>query len=351
MNDRAGRRWKLMVLTTVALGAWSLVTLAGRARAEEPKAEPAAARAEAVPTPAEPAATGPREVVVGLYVNQVHEFSLKENSFTVDFYVWFRWRDPELKPYESFSIVDGRIESRTDPVIKDLPDGAKHAYTRVVAKITRFFDTRAYPLDNHQLTIIVEEENTETDGLVYVADTVNSAASPNILLPGWVFQRLSTEAGEAHYKSNFGDTSLPTGNSSAYARLTTAVAFTRTGWTYFAKLFFGLWVCVLLAMLAFFIRPIDVDPRFGLGVGAMFGSIASQYVVTAALPDTNVVTLADKIHLAAFFFIVVSVIQSTWSLALYEADKVAASRRIDGIARVLMPAAYVLLNLFVVLTS
>ena len=123
-------------------------------------------------------------VVAGVYVNQIHEFSLHEDSFTVDFYLWFRWKDPDLKPYESFSVVDGRIESRTDAVVRELPDGERHAYTRVVAKITRFFDVTDYPLDNHQLAIIVEEEDLEAQKLRYVADTENSAASPSILSRG-----------------------------------------------------------------------------------------------------------------------------------------------------------------------
>jgi hypothetical protein len=279
-------------------------------------------------------------VVVGVYVNQIHEFSLRDDSFTVDFYLWFRWKDPELKPYESFSVVDGRIESRTDAVVRELPDGEKHAYTRVVAKITRFFDVSDYPLDNHQLAIIVEEEDLESQKLRYVADTDNSAASPTILLPGWDFERLSSLAGVGSYHSNFGDPTLPKGNEASYARLTTAVAFTRVGANFFVKLFFGLWACVLLSYLAFFMRPSNVDPRFGVGVGALFGAIASQYVVANALPDTNVITLADQMHLTAFFFIITSVTQSTVSLWLFETERVEASKRLDQVCRAVFPIAY-----------
>jgi hypothetical protein len=282
-----------------------------------------------------------KEVVVGAFVNQIHEFSLRDNSFTVDFYLWFRWKDAELKPYETFSVVDGRIESRTDPVVRELPNGERHAYTRVVARVTRFFDVSDYPLDNHQLAIIVEEEDLEAQKLRYVADVENSAASPSILLPGWDFERLNSSAGVGTYHSNFGDPTLPKGNESSYARLTTAVSFTRVGANFFIKLFFGLWACVLLSMLAFFMRPVNVDPRFGVGVGALFGAIASQYVVANALPDTNVITLADQMHLVAFFFIITSVTQSTVSLWLWETDRQVASHRLDVWFRLGMPMAYV----------
>jgi hypothetical protein len=291
------------------------------------------------------------EVVVGVYVNQVHEFSLRENSFTVDFYVWFRWKNPELKPYETFSVVDGRVESKTEPFLKDMPNGEKYAYVRVVAKITRFFDTHAYPFDNHALTIAIEEENSESNLVKYVADAVNSSASPDILLSGWSFARLATTATEQSYKSNFGDISLPTGNETKYARVTTAVQFTREGNTFFFKLFFALWITVTIAFLVFFIRPIDVDPRFGLGVGALFAAIASEYVVASALPDSNVITLADQLHLIAFFFIFVTIAQSTVALWLYEAEKIAASKRLDRIAQLICPAAYLICNVVAVMRA
>jgi hypothetical protein len=304
-------------------------------------AAPAAPKAEA-------AAKAPEQVVVGVYVNQIHEFSLRENSFTVDFYVWFRWKNPELKPYDSFAVVDGRVESKTEPQLKDLPGGEKHAWVRVVAKITRFFDTTAYPLDNHQLAITIEEENVESTDIVYVADTVNSAASKQIKLGGWTFERLSTVAGEQEYTSNFGDTSLPTGNASRYARVTTAVAFSRQGATFFFKLFFALWVCTVIAFLAFFIKPTDVDPRFGLGVGALFAAIASQYTVASALPDSNVITLADQLHLIGFGFIFVSLAQSTFSLWLFQTEREKTSKLIDRVCRVVMPLAYVIANVWAV---
>lgn len=286
----------------------------------------------------------PVEVVVGVYVNQVHEFSLRDNSFTVDFYVWFRWKDPELKPYESFSVVDGRVESKTEPQLKQLPGGEQHAWVRVVAKITRFFDTTRYPLDNHQLAVIIEEENAESFQVKYVADAVNSAASREIKLSGWEFERLYTTASEQKYTSNFGDTTLPTGNESRYSRITTAVAFTRVGSTFFFKLFFALWVCTVIAFLAFFIKPTDVDPRFGLGVGALFAAIASQYTVASTLPDSNVLTLADKLHLVGFAFIFVSLAQSTLSLWLFQTEREKLSKLLDRIARVVCPLGYLIAN-------
>lgn len=341
-----------MVATVAFVSATGVKVWGAEAPAAAAEPAPAAAPAAAEKAESKTAVEGKADdVVVGVYVNQVHEFSLHENSFTVDFYVWFRWKNPKIEPYKTFAVVDGRIESQTEATVKDLPSGEKHAYLRVVAKITKFFDTTEYPLDNHQLTIVIEEEDAETFLLKYIADAPNSAASPEIKLSGWSFARLNTFASEQAYRSNFGDTSLPTGNQTLYSRVTTAVSFTREGGTFFFKLFFGLWICVAISFLVFFLKPSDVDPRFGLGVGALFAAIASMYVVASSLPDSNVITLADMMHLIAFGFIFVSVAQSTISLYWFQTEREAKSKSFDRLFRVIAPVGYIIANVLAVVTA
>ena len=72
--------------------------------------------------------------------------------------------------------------------------------------------------------------------------------------------------------------------------------------------------------------------------------------MAGALPETNVVTLADKLHLEAFLLIILSVMQSTWALALIEADKAEASHTLDVWSRRLIPLAFLIGVLFLVFT-
>jgi len=305
------------------------------------------AQAPAAAPPAA-AAGAPVPVTVGIWVNQIHEISLKENYFVADFYVWFRWKGADLKPQNTFALVDGRIESKSEPILRTLPDGENYAYLRVVARMTKFWDVANFPLDNHQLGIIVEEEDSESDKLKYVIDGTNSGTEPRITVPGWKLTQKETVAGLGTYRSNFGDISLPTGNESSYARATLTMFFNREGTNYFAKLFFGLWVAVAIAFLAFFIKPTDVDPRFGLGVGAIFAAIASEYIVTSSLPDTNIITLADWLHLIAFGYIFISIAQSTWSLWLMQNGREERSKKIDRLFVVMLPTAYAVTNILLI---
>ena len=82
-----------------------------------------------------------------------------------------------------------------------------------------------------------------------------------------------------------------------------------------------MWLSALVALLALFIKPINVDPRFGLGVGAIFAAMANQYIVTSALPDSATVTSADLVGMATIVVILIGVAESVGSLWLFENDQ------------------------------
>jgi hypothetical protein len=115
------------------------------------------------------------------------------------------------------------------------------------------------------------------------------------------------------------------------------------------KLFFGLFIAVMIAFLVFFIKPTDVDPRFGLGVGAIFAAVASEYIITGALPDTGVISLADKLHIIAFAFIFFSLVQSTWSLRIFQSDQEERSKNADKLAFKVFTPAYLVISALAVM--
>jgi hypothetical protein len=183
--------------------------------------------------------------------------------------------------------------------------------------VTHFWNITRFPLDNHTIRIAIEDSDLEDFKLAYVADADNCAVSPELQVPGWKVGTPTATVEQHRYHTNYGDTSLPTGDASSYSRFVYSIPLARPNWGYFVKLFFGLFVATAIAFLALFIRPVDLDPRFGLGVGAIFASVGSEYIVTSSLPDTSVLTLADMLHILAFVFIFLTLAESTLSLRLY----------------------------------
>lgn len=321
-----------------------LVLAAATAAADAPKAKPSPAPATAA------APSGPIQVDAGVYVNSIHGVNLREGEFKADFYVWFRWRGTGIEPLKSFQIMGGTADSKDGELTKDIGD-VHYATCHVVATLRKHFDVRRFPLDDQTLTISIEDNESEADKLRYVADTRNSALDPKVEVPGWAIAGASALTSESHYNSNYGDISVPTGNQSAYSRLSFKVDLQRPGRSLFFKLAWTQYLAVLIAFLAFFIKPTNVDPRFGLPVGAIFALVASQYVITASLPDSSSMTLTDQINGVNVTFVFLSLIESTVALGLFEAGREDAARRLDRSAAVVAIAAYVLANAVMLLRA
>lgn len=312
----------------------------GGAPAPEPPSEPAQ------PTPR---TEGPAKVTVGVYVNSVRGMSLRDNQYEVDFWVWFRWKEgAEVDPIESFELVGGQIDSKESVVREDLGGGTKYAAARVRATIHQHFDVARFPLDDHTLLLRIEDAEHETHELVYEPDRQNSTVDPGVDVAGWGVAGSDSGIGDHSYRSNYGDTTLPTNSKSTYAQFIFRIQLERQGIGYGLKLFWSLYLATLIALLAFFIKPTDLDPRFGLGIGAVFAAMASAYVISTSLPDTSQMTTADKVVMSSIGYIFLSLALSTVSLRVFAAGREEDSKKIDMRSFWVLLITYVALNVALV---
>jgi hypothetical protein len=117
------------------------------------------------------------------------------------------------------------------------------------------------------------------------------------------------------------------------------------------KLFFTVFIATMISLIALFIKPTDLDPRFGLGAGALFAAVASEVVIASSLPDTNVMTLPDKLHMIAIFFIFLSIAESIVSLRFFTSEKEALSKKFDRVCFYGFTLVYLILTLLAIVTK
>lgn len=283
-------------------------------RMDPVKPESGATEAD-IPVPA-----GAVPVRAGIYVDRIVAMSLPDVSWTVDFYLWFSWTgNPELDPGATFQVVDGWIDSKE--LAEAYNEGEIHYQMyRVVATITKSFTVTRFPVDDHLLTINIETTDMERHAMVFVADKESSGTSSRVKVPGYVVEKAEgapiIEKPHA-YKTTRGDPRLKPGTKSVHSQLRYGIHLIREDWGYFWKMFQALYISVAISMLVFFIKPTDVDPRFGLGVGALFAAVANSYVSSSLIPQSGVSTLTDMINGLGAFTILLTVCQSTISLYIY----------------------------------
>jgi hypothetical protein len=293
----------------------------------------------------------PTEVLAGIYVDRVLELSVKDVSWTVEFYLWFRWRGDAVKTCEGFQVVDGSIEKQELEEDEQV-DNLHYQRFRLVAKITKFFDVTRFPCDDHLLTIAIEHPAHQRRNLLFVADKENSSISSRVHVPAYRQNSPAMLEKPHSYKTTRGDPRLSTGTKSTYSQLRMGIPIERSGWGLYFKLFQSLFVAVILALLAFFIRPTEVDPRFGLGVGGLFAAVANAYVISSLVPDTGNLALADIINGVGIGVILLTVVQSTISLHLYATrGEEALSRRFDRLSFAIIFFCYIVFNIAIALAS
>ncbi|MEO0063387.1 MAG: hypothetical protein RLZZ08_1947 [Pseudomonadota bacterium] len=293
--------------------------------------------------PAEASASAqPQVVQVGSYILRINNVSQKDGTFDVDMWVWMRWKGSGLEPQKTFEIANGVINSRSDTSVLD-DQGFHYSTVRVQATLFHQFDVKRFPLDNHRITIELEDSTYDASTLRYVADR-GTALDPGLTVPGWKVGLERPVAAEHVYPTDYGMRSSAT-KSAVYSRLVLAIDLERNSMMVLFKEF---WISILsvgLALLALFVHSHDLDARFGLGVGSIFAASANAFVLSDNLPKTTSVTLAEEINLLAVGPIFVTVFISIWSLRLRYADREGASLRLDKVSLIVVGSGYVIANL------
>jgi len=308
-----------------------------------------------VPDPGVTAAdtTGPTgaPVKVGLYLERIPELSVKDMTWTAVFDVWFRWTGADLNPAAAMVVMEGSIESKEK--LAEVQEGGEHYERyRVVAKITKVFPVLRFPLDEHLLTLAVENGELGRNRMLFVPDTESSSISSRVAVPGYHIAGWSILEKPHSYKSTRGDPRLAPGSKSTHSQLRMGIFLERGNWGLYLKMFQGLFIAVVISLLAFFIKPTDLDPRFGLGLGALFAAVANSYLVGTFVPDTGELTMADLVNMIGIFTILVTLVESTVSLYLYDhRDEKALSRRLDQVSFKLILAGFVLLNVVLAIAA
>jgi len=286
----------------------------------------------------------PVEVTTGIYVERIIAVSIKDFEWKVEFYIWFRWDGDQVRLEDGFEVVDGGIESVKKQ--SEHTEGQSHyELYRVVAQITKFFDVARFPRDDHLMTINIETPAYRRGELLFRADADNSAVSSRVRVPGYVIDGMVAVEKPHAYKTGRGDPRIPKGTKTTHSQFRCGVKIRRPDAGLYVKMFQALFVACGIALLALFIKPTDVDPRFGLGVGALFAGVANSYITSSLVPDTGVMTLADLVNGVGIAIILMSIVESTISLYLYDRrGSEALSRLFDRVSFWILASGAAALN-------
>ena len=232
-------------------------------------------------------------VKVGTYVDDIDTFSIKDSSWSANFYVWFSWTGPkELDPGGKIVVVDGAITKKDLLESYSSADGINYQKYRVSAKVLKYFDTVRVPIESHMLNIYIEDGSRDASKLRFVADTTSNISS-RVQIPGYKILGISNVVKAHTYRTSYGDPRIATGSVKTFSQYIVGIDIVRASMGIYLKIFLALFAALALALSNFFVKPSDVGPRFSLPTAAYFGAVANSYVANSILPPSGSFGLVD----------------------------------------------------------
>jgi hypothetical protein len=253
-------------------------------------------------------AAAPKEITVGMYINDIQAIDMRTNSYGVDFYLWFRWQDPETNPAEGFELMNTfDPEAHVETVIYDepkvQPDGSLYQIIRHQGLFSSKFPVGKYPFDSQILLVSVEDAEEGADSYVYVPDTDGLKLNPEIVLPGYDIGKPRLNIRSKPYPTTFGDLAEP--DVSSYSRAEFIVPITRPAVSGVFKAFVPVFLIILSAAFALLLDPVHVEARIGLAITALLSLVAMQFTMLSSMPEVAYLTLLDQLYLISYLYILV----------------------------------------------
>ncbi|MBL8956571.1 MAG: hypothetical protein JNK82_37700, partial [Myxococcaceae bacterium] len=268
------------------------------------------------------AAPETRRVYAGVYLSDVSDFDLKAGRFKADLRVWLKWSGDEKAPNVTFE--NGEIDSK-DELGTEADGSWRSVKWRVQGTFRSDFPVNAFPFDHQTLPVVLGLEESEG---VLVPDLGASGMNPTFSITGWNYEPYFNARSEVkRYGSDLGSIEGE-GKAARLNRAAFTVEMNRPFAPYLIKFALPLALILLMALLALFLPPTELEVRSAMGVTALLACIAFHYTQADTLPDVTYLVAADKLFLGAYVFITATMLITVVAFLSHE-RRPGFSRRAD----------------------
>lgn len=260
---------------------------------------------------AAPVTPGKDEVLVGAYIENIQAVDPSTNSFLADFYVWYRWKNPDFHPKKSVEIMNWyeawqMMELGHQQKPRSQPDGSYYYAQRYTGAFNSPLSLVKFPFGVQRLDIVLEDFDFETAQMRFIPDTKSTAIDPTITLPGYDIGKPTISIKDFSYPTDFGD--LDTTSTEVYSRATISTPVSNPGLTNVIKYLLPILLIVGAASLVFYLPPDAIEGRIALGITALLTLVAMQWSATEGLPTVAYLTMLDVLYLLGIMSILASLI-------------------------------------------
>jgi hypothetical protein len=306
-----------------------------------------------------PNAGGPADVIrVDVLVLDIADVRNADQLFTIDAYLVLQWNDPRLandsvnserERIRSVSldsiwqpgllVVNGRGLDTRLPWRASLDDaGNVTVRQRVSGPMAVDLNLREFPFDTQRLPFELVSYLHTPDEVVFSPESQLFARVDSFRAEGWSFTPDDVERSVFRVEES----------GAGAPAITFALVADRNAAFFVLTLAMPLTLVVLLSWIVHWIPPGLVPPRIGMASASVFSLVALSVTFRLTLPQIDYLTRVDQFVMASTFLVAVSLCISVACARFVHQDRESVAFRLARWARVLIPAAYLLVIAFIV---
>jgi hypothetical protein len=288
----------------------------------------------------------PDTVKVGAYIISVHDINFHEKEYTARFWLWFVYSNPDFDFSKQLDIPNAKSIEAPE-IINDSTDGKAWAIMKMKSTMKESWNVKDFPFDQQHLKIQIENTLFDNNSLVFVPDVKGSKHDEKEAIDGWEINNFKVSTGTNDYETGFGDT-RPKRSIQNFSTFLIEMDITRDAWGMFMKIFLGMYIAFLIAIISFTPHPSELEPRFGLPVGGLFAAVGNKYIIDSLLPESSVFTLVDTLHALTFIGVFATLVVSAIALRQYDNGKNEQAIKTNRTGAKLVISLYVIANIIFV---
>ncbi len=283
-------------------------------------------------------------VRTGIFITSIHNIDFKQKEFTVSFWLWMKYKNPDLDFVNNLEIPNAKTVTKDFFTI----DTSGEIITLQMKMQCIMKDSWAisnFPFDEQKLRISIENSQFDTSTMIFVADTLGEHFDSRFTLHGWNIDSCIVSAAKKVYKTSFGDETAVK-QESVYSAFRVRLSVTREAGELFLKMFLGMYLAFFVSYICFYIHTDSMDARFGLSVGALFAVVGNKYIIESSLPESSSFTMVDILHGITLLFILLVIAANTYCLRLFKKGQDEKAIQFDNRISIFLLLSYVSLNIF-----
>lgn len=266
---------------------------------------------------------GKVKVKVGIFISSLYNLDFKDNSYSMDFWIWWKYDNHEDAPWEKHPVKGHRVyipfkqieiinkqSFELEKTYQEVGyDDSVYVMAKFNARINQKWDFSHFPFDTQKIIMELESVEYDSSKLDFIADDQENdfIVSNDVRFAKWKIEPgLKLETCDKIYESSFGGD-----KPGIYSRIKMTANLSRNiNSLLFLDTYLGFFLAFIMCCVLFFLDLEHLADRIGVIFAATISAIGQKQILQINFPNSVDSAISNVIQTTTFSIILITLICS-----------------------------------------